>query len=277
LRALQALKVSDIAELMQGALADRDPEVRRAALGILPTLPLPDAAKVKQLEAVLRDGSNEDKQAAFGVLGTLKSPASEQLLGSYLEKVSTGDVPLAVQLDLVDAARSNGSATLKARLDSYRQARSAPTLAAAFRDAMIAGGNARRGGETFFGNPAAGCPRCHTIGTDGSDVGPNLTHIGTTLSRDLLLQALLEPNARIAPGFGTVSVTLRSGESLNGTLRSETATDLVLVSGTPAVERRVSKAEIASRTNPVSPMPPFGETLGLRELRDVVEFLSTLK
>jgi putative heme-binding domain-containing protein len=186
-------------------------------------------------------------------------------------------VPLAVQLDLVDAARSNGSAALKGRLESYRQARSAPTLAAAFRDAMITGGNARRGGETFFGNPAAGCPRCHTIGTEGSDVGPNLTHIGTTLSRDLVLQALLEPNARIAPGFGIVSVTLRNGDRLDGTLRSETASDLVLVSGTPPVERRISKADIASRTNPVSPMPPFGETLGLREIRDLVEFISTLR
>ena len=277
LRALQALKVLDIAKLMQGALSDRDPEVRRAALGILPTLPLPDATKVQQLEAVLRDGSNEDKQAAFGVLGTLKSPASEQLLVSYLEKVSTGDVPIGVQLDLVDAARLNGSARLKARLESYRQARSAPTLAAAFRDAMITGGTARRGGETFFGNPAAGCPRCHTIGTEGSDVGPNLTHIGTALSRDLLLQALLEPNARIAQGFGAVSVTLRNGERLDGTLRSETDAELVLVSGTPAVERRISKADIASRTNPVSAMPPFGEMLGLQEIRDLVEFLSTLK
>jgi putative membrane-bound dehydrogenase-like protein len=277
LRALQALKVPDVAELMQGALADRDPEVRRAALGILPTLPLPDAAKVKQLEGVLTNGSNEDKQAAFGVLGTLKSPASEQLLASHLEKLSTGDVPVAVQLDLVEAARSHGSPALKARLESYRQARSAPTLAAAFSDAMITGGNAKRGAGTFFGNPAAACTRCHTVGAQGTDVGPNLTHISTALSRELLLQSLLEPNARIAPGFGIVSVTLRNGERLDGTLRSETDTDLVLVSGTPGVERRISKGDIASRTNPVSAMPPFGESLGLREIRDLVEFLSTLK
>jgi putative heme-binding domain-containing protein len=108
-------------------------------------------------------------------------------------------------------------------------------------------------------------------------VGPNLTHISTALSRELLLQSLLEPNARVAPGFGIVSVTLRNGERLDGTLRSETDTDLVLVSGTPGVERRISKGDIASRTNPVSAMPPFGESLGLREIRDLVEFLSTLK
>lgn len=277
LRALQALKVADIGSVMQGALADRHPDVRRAALEILPALPLSDAAKVQQLGSVLRDGSIEDKQAGFAVLGTLKSGAAEQLLASYLEKVPAGEVPAAVQLDLVDAAQSNGSAALKARLESYRQAKSAETLAGAFRDALLAGGSASRGRETFGENPAAGCPRCHTIGTDGSDVGPNLTHIGATLSRDLVLQALMEPNARIAPGFGTVNVTLHSGERLVGMLRTETATDLVLVSGSPAAERRIAKTDIASRTNPVSPMPPFGQILKLREIRDLVEFLGTLR
>ena len=87
----------------------------------------------------------------------------------------------------------------------------------------------------------------------------------------------MEPNARIAPGFGTVNVTLHSGERLVGMLRTETATDLVLVSGSPAAERRIAKTDIASRTNPVSPMPPFGQILKLREIRDLVEFLGTLR
>jgi putative heme-binding domain-containing protein len=269
--------VPDIAGVMQGALADRNADVRRAALEVLPGLALSDADKVGQLASVLTNGSTEDKQAAFGVLGKLKSPAAAQLLASYLEKVPAGEVPPGIQLDLVDAAQANGAPSLKAKLDAHRLAKSAPTLAAAFRDAMLSGGSAPRGRLTFAQNPAAGCPRCHTVGTEGSDVGPNLTHIGTTLSRDLLLQALLEPNARIAPGFGTASVTLRSGERLDGTLRSETETEVVLLGGTPATERRIPKANIASQTNPVSPMPPFGEILSLREIRDLVEFLSTLK
>jgi hypothetical protein len=73
----------------------------------------------------------------------------------------TGGVPPPLQLDLVDAAQSSGSATLNAQLEKCRQARSADTTAAAFRDALLAGGNASRGRDTFAGNPAAGCPRCH--------------------------------------------------------------------------------------------------------------------
>ncbi|MEN3339733.1 MAG: hypothetical protein V7647_3409, partial [Acidobacteriota bacterium] len=275
LRALQALKVPDIGTVMQGALADTNADVRRAALGILPSLPLTDAAKVQQLQTLLNGGSVEDKQAAFAVLGMMKGSAAEQLLGSYVDKV--GELPPALRIDVVDAAQSSGSAALAARLESYRVARSAPSLAAAFRDALLTGGNARRGAETFEQNPAAGCPRCHTIGTEGSDVGPNLTRIGATLTREILLQALLEPNARIAPGFGVVNVTLRSGERLDGTLRGETPTELVLQTGTPPAVRRIQKTDIASRTDPVSPMPPFGQILKLRDIRDLVEFLSALR
>lgn len=277
LRALQALKVPDIGPVLQGALADTDPGVRRAALTLLPGLPLSAAAKVEQLASVLKDGSTDDKQSAFAVLGTLKSDVSSRLLLSYLDRIQTGDVPVALQLDVVDAAQADGSPALKARLEAYRTVRSADSLPATFRDALLTGGNALRGREVFTENPAAGCPRCHTVGNDGSDVGPNLTRIGATLPGEALLEALLQPNARIAPGFGTVDVTLRGGERVAGTLREESATELVLMTGTPAVERRIPVAEIASRTNPVSAMPPMGQLLRLRELRDVVQFLSTLR
>jgi putative heme-binding domain-containing protein len=108
-------------------------------------------------------------------------------------------------------------------------------------------------------------------------VGPNLSTIGATLSREQLLEALLEPNARIAPGFGTVGVTLKNGQRVDGTLREETDTHVVLLVGTPPAERRIPKAEIADRTNPVSAMPPFGLILKPREIRDLVEFLSVLR
>ena len=49
LRALQALKVPDIDQVMKIALADKDPAVRKAALGILPGLAMSSAAKVQQL------------------------------------------------------------------------------------------------------------------------------------------------------------------------------------------------------------------------------------
>ncbi len=275
LRALQALHVPGMGPVVQTALRDPSADVRRAALAILPGLPIPDAARAQQLRAVLDAGAIDDQQAALAVLATMKTPPAERLLLSYVDRLAAGTVPPALQLDVVDAAQANGSAALRARLDSLQRARSADTLAGAFREALLAGGNAVRGREVFAEHPAAACTRCHAVGTGGSDVGPNLTTIGSSVPRPILLEALLEPSARIAPGFGSVSLTLRSGERLDGTLREETAADVAIV--TPTGLRRVPRQDIASRTNPVSAMPPMGQILKLREIRDVVEFLSTLK
>ena len=72
-------------------------------------------------------------------------------------------------------------------------------------------------------------------------------------------------------------MTLKGGETLSGTLKSESDSEVVLLVGTPPAERKVAKTEIASRTDPVSAMPPLGLILKPREVRDLVEFLSALR
>jgi quinoprotein glucose dehydrogenase len=277
LLALQALKVANMDEIMKVAVADASSDVRRAALGILPSLPLSDAAKAENLASVIRNGAVSDQQAAFEVLGTLKSRAAGALLGSFFDQLVAGKLPLAVQLDLVDAMQATGSPALQARLDAYQKTKGSPSLVAAFRGALLEGGNSRRGQATFVEHPAAACTRCHAVGSAGSDVGPNLAGVATRLTRDELLESLLDPSARIAPGYGTVALTLRGGGRVDGTLREETPTEVVVVAGTPPAERRIAKADIVERTNPVSAMPPVGLILKPREVRDLVAFLSMLK
>ncbi len=147
----------------------------------------------------------------------------------------------------------------------------------AFAEALTKGGDFRAGQRVVTDNPAAECTRCHTIRGRGSDVGPELTRIGSILTRPQLVESLLAPNARIAPGFGVVSLTLKNGDKIDGTLRSETDTEVVMLVGTPPVERKIAKADIASRTDPVSAMPPLGLVLKPREVRDLVEFLAGMR
>jgi putative heme-binding domain-containing protein len=277
LKALQALKVPNMDEVMRIAVADADPNVRRAALGILPSLPLSDAAKVESLTAVIRGGAVNDQQAGFEVLGTLKSSDAEKALGSFFDDLVGGKLAPAVQLDLVDAMQANGSPALAARLEAYRKTKSVDTLVLAFRDALLQGGSVERGRDTFVENAAAQCTRCHTVRNAGSDVGPNLTGVATRLTRDQILESLLEPSARIAAGYGTVGITLKNGKRVDGTLRDETPTDVVVVAGTPPAEQRIAKSEISDRTNPTSAMPPVGMIVKPREVRDLVAYLSTLR
>ena len=173
--------------------------------------------------------------------------------------------------------QANGSPALAARLETYQKSKSAASLVLAFRDALLQGGSVNRGRDTFVENLAAQCTRCHTVRNAGSDVGPNLTGVATRLTREQILESLLDPSARIAPGYGTVGITLKNGTRVDGTLREETATDVVVVAGTPPAERRIAKSDIAERSNPVSAMPPVGLIVKPREVRDLVAYLSTLR
>jgi putative heme-binding domain-containing protein len=277
LRALQALKVSNMDEVMKVAVTDADANVRRAALGVLPSLALSDAAKVQSLTTVIRSGTVADQQAGFDVLGTLKSAEAERALSSFFDELAASKMAPAVQLDLVNAMQANGAPALAAQLEAYRKTKAVETVTLAFRDALLEGGSVARGRELFVEHPAAQCTRCHTVRNAGSDVGPNLTGVATRLTREQILESLLEPSARIAPGYGTVGMTLKNGKRVDGTLKEESATDVVIVAGTPPVEQRIGKTDIVERTNPVSAMPPIGLIVKPRDVRDLVAYLATLR
>jgi putative membrane-bound dehydrogenase-like protein len=276
LRALQTLGAPELDEAVRLALAGSDGALRMAAIGTIAASPLPDADKAAHLGSVIKSGSTGEQQAALAGLATVKGPAAETLLGDLLQQVSAGAIAPEVTLDVLEAAQANGSPALAARLDAMRVGRTLDRLAAVFPNALMRGGDARRGFDIAGNNPAAQCGRCHTIGGSTASVGPNLTHVGSQLSREQLLQALLDPSARIAPGFGAVSVTLKNGRTVDGLLRDESARQLVIEDASGA-RQTVATADIASRRNAPSAMPPMGTVLEPHEIRDLVEMLATFQ
>jgi quinoprotein glucose dehydrogenase len=174
---------------------------------------------------------------------------------------------------LGEAVDSTKSAALIAKLAPLR---SQGMTAADFQDALF-GGNAQLGRRYFMTNSAAECVRCHSIGGQGGEVGPSLSNIGNVLSREQILQALVEPSARLSPGFGMVMLTLKDGTSAAGiSWQKENEHELVLKTS-EAEPLKIAVARIAKRENVPSSMPPMGTIMSKREIRDVVEFLSGLK
>ncbi len=274
LGALQAIAATELTEAVRVALADADASLRMAAISTMATMPIPVAEKVAHLESVVRTGSAGEKQSAIDGLAKVAGPEAQAALGRLLDQVSNGALDAGVQLEVFDAASSNAAPALLTRLEQMKVGRALENLGAAFPAALERGGSAPRGRQLVLNHPAAQCARCHTVGNATATVGPTLVKIGGQLSRTELVQSLLDPSRRIAPGYGTVQVTLRNGDKVTGLLREETATTLIFDDGT-GMRQTVAKADITARLEAPSSMPPMGTILTPREVRDIIEFLAS--
>lgn len=140
-------------------------------------------------------------------------------------------------------------------------------------------GDSARGRDIFFDpeGPAA-CGTCHRVGGRGGEVGPELTEVAGTRSAEFILESLLEPSARIASGYETLLVETADGRLLDGVVVRETA-DSVWLADATAERLGLARGEIArSRVQETSVMPgDLAESLSVRELRDLVAFLRTLR
>jgi putative heme-binding domain-containing protein len=120
--------------------------------------------------------------------------------------------------------------------------------------------------------------RCHKWKGEGGDVGPDLAKISQAMDRVYILESIVDPNAKIAPGYDSVLLTLNNGDVIFGVLNAEDAEEVTVTSVTDGKRQKIKTTDIKERTHAPSPMPPgLGEVLGKQDLRDIVEFLATGK
>jgi quinoprotein glucose dehydrogenase len=144
----------------------------------------------------------------------------------------------------------------------------------------LTGGSIDEGRKIFFERAEAQCARCHKIegqGSEGGMVGPELTKIGAAKDRTYLLESIVFPNKHIAEGFQSVLVTTKDGTSFAGVVQSESDSELVLNSPEDGIVK-IKKSDITARERGLSSMPEgLSALLSRRDLRDLVEYLSSLK
>jgi len=253
-------------------MTDPDADVRTTALGLVSGLSLSQEALAEVSKTIFEKGSIKEQQQMLRVLSGQPAAKTERILSDLIDQMTSKKLSNSLALELGEAVDSTKSAPLIAKLAPLRAAGNGVE---AFQDALF-GGNSQAGRRIFNTNSTAQCVRCHAVRGQGGEVGPSLTTIGDVLTRDQILQALIEPSARIAPGFGLVSLTLKDGQTVTGVLSQENEHELVLKTS-EAEPLKIPVSRIAKRENYPSSMPPMGMILSKREIRDVVEFLANLK
>jgi quinoprotein glucose dehydrogenase len=277
LHTLAALKEPKLPEIVALAATDKAEALRKAATKLRIDLHLPGGG-IDSLAKLLEIGTSGEKQNVLTELAPLTEPGTTAIFEQQLDLLLGGKLPGELQLELLEAAAKRPEPTIKTRLTRFQSTQT--TLAAsdplAPHRASLLGGNAAEGRRIFMEKAEASCVRCHKVQNDGAEVGPNLTGVGKRQTREYLLESIVEPNAKIAQGFETVIVTLNDGSIHAGILKSDSAEDLTLMppTGTP---EKLQKSQIKTRESGPSGMPPLAAVLSKREIRDLVEYLSSLK
>lgn len=273
LEALESHGARELPDVVSALIADAESAVRAGAIRVFSRAE--PAGFVPAARTILTGDSVPELKAVLDSLSGMATPAARDAVAFAVERMIAGTLPEEVHLEALEAARSRRDAALDVRLASWASDRFDGRIAAY--GPALHGGDRARGEAIFFSKAEVSCRRCHMVGDRGGAVGPELTGLGLLRSRESLLESIVEPNAAISSGYGTVTLVLADGTSVTGVLRGEDELSIQLAMADGAV-RSVSKEVVEERSAGLSAMPAdIRDKLTLRELRDLVEYLASLK
>ena len=264
-------EAAEIATTFHALTSDKDASIRHAALRALADA---DPALATVTAKRFTDARDlRERQAGFRALGHIEHPeAAKQLLAS-LAKLADGSIQPGIALEVYEACELRKEPEIVEALAAYNASLTDNPLGAF--SLALQGGDAKAGKEIIDAGGLGQCLVCHKIKGKGGDAAPDLSSIGLK-ERAYLLESLILPQAQIATGFGITSIALNDGAVVAGAVITETPTTLVV--RTPdGSETTLAVANIASRTPPVSAMPPIGQLISKQEVRHIVAYLAGLK
>ena len=137
-------------------------------------------------------------------------------------------------------------------------------------------GDAAGGQQVFWGK--GGCGACHRIGDKGSSLGPDLSRVGRQRSVAYLRKSILQPDADLTPGYGTVTVVTRDGKTIVGVEKSYDNFSAQLVDLSGKYYSFVREDVTSMHREPRSLMPStYGRLLNESEITNLLVYLISLR
>ncbi|MBO9152122.1 HEAT repeat domain-containing protein [Chitinophaga sp. GCM10012297] len=257
------------------ALADKEKSVRVTGLDLLEKMNISKDIMVSLLANVIDTRTREEKQAAVLTLGKLPLENSGKAIEGLLNKMAAGKLGPDLYLELGEAIDSTRSTQLAARYKEISSKFSTNDVLASYASSLE-GGDPHRGRQIFYRNQNAQCMRCHSYDDRGGNAGPRLNGVANRISRQQILESIISPSARLAPGYGMVTLELKDGKKLTGVLQGETKNGLKIKEGLEP-DKEIANADIVKKTFSPSSMPDMKTLLSKKEIRDVVSFLAEAK
>jgi quinoprotein glucose dehydrogenase len=274
LNTLAALKYHVIDEAVFEALRDDAAAVRMNALSLIPRLGLQQETAVSLISPIFNNGTVTELRTAINTLEDIDHPSAEEQLGEQLGLLIRDELAPELQLDLILAAERSPFSELHQLLNTYEATKTRDDSVSVYRETLY-GGDANRGRNLFFRDVGAQCINCHVVDGEGAEIGPDLSRVAERLSREQFLKAIVIPTEHPVSGYTILSITAQDGSLYRGVFQRETDDYIILtVDGEPV---EISKELISERRHSPSAMPAMGEVLSRSQIRDIIEYLSTLR
>jgi putative membrane-bound dehydrogenase-like protein len=146
----------------------------------------------------------------------------------------------------------------------------------AWRKLIAEPGDAESGRRLFFSAVGPQCSACHRHGGRGGNIGPDLTRLGESNSRERVLTSILDPNLEVAPHYESWILVTDDGKTHVGQRLPKGGDDGVEPYADPTGKRFELKSETIThrQASPVSIMPAgLEKNLTIQDVRDLVTFL----
>lgn len=256
-------------------LSSESPIVRATAAAKLRHASLANEAVESYLLQTLKNARHPvELQRAIELVPTMGSKVS--IVNQLLDELVAGKILPEVKLEVLEVAAicAGSDAAIENRLKDYESELDSGDLLHRY-SAALHGGDPRSGAQLFRFNAEVQCSKCHALKATDKQVGPSLEGIGKRQNREYLLQSIVDPAAKIVPGYGTVNVLLTDGNTIQGVLANESETEITLQLPDSSTEV-IARADIELQSKPTTAMPDPKPMLNLRQVRDLVAFLKTL-
>lgn len=136
-------------------------------------------------------------------------------------------------------------------------------------------GDAAAGKAIYHGK--GGCAGCHQIGGEGGVLGPELRRVGRSRSLAHLRRALVEPDAELTPGYGSVEIETPDDKVIRGVEKNFDNFYVTLMEAGEKLHSYERTELKRSERTTRSLMPSYAQSLSAKEIDDVVAYLASLR
>ena len=215
------------------------------------------------------------RQSVVLAIGRLDSDLARQTVSEWWLAMLREDFPNALKLELFEVVQRSSDPVLLSLWQDYR-AKFEEKPDPVHLPEVLYGGDVVRGRDLFRNRAEIACLRCHIAEGQGGIVGPALDGLSQRLNRKQILEAVLDPNASIAPGYAAERFVMHDEEEYSGIVVQENASEIIIRQG-DGTERTITRKDIQERLTTLSAMPEgVAAALKHRELRDLMAYLGSL-